>query len=47
MRLARAVYHLLRKGEAFDEERFWAGDTRRTVTGSSSLSRKEAPHARA
>lgn len=46
-RLARAVYHMLRKGEAFDEERFWAGDTRRTVTGSSSLFRKEAQHARA
>jgi hypothetical protein len=24
-RLARAVYHLLRKQEAFDEERFWNG----------------------
>jgi transposase len=24
-RLARAVYHMLRKEEAFDEERFWAG----------------------
>jgi len=24
-RLARAVYHLLRKGEAFDEDRFWGG----------------------
>ena len=24
-RLARAVYHLWRKGEAFDEERFWQG----------------------
>jgi transposase len=24
-RLARAVYHLWRKGEAFDEERFWSG----------------------
>ena len=22
-RLGRAVYHLLRKGEVFDEERFW------------------------
>jgi len=46
-RLARAVYHMLRKGEAFDEERFWAGDTRRTTTGSSSLFRKEAQHASA
>jgi len=33
-RLARAVYHMLRKGEAFDEERLWAGNTRRTATGS-------------
>src|ERR1700740_3026511 len=24
-RLARAVYHMLRKKEAFDEERFWSG----------------------
>src|SRR5439155_3923388 len=24
-RLARAVYHMLRKQEAFDEERFWGG----------------------
>ena len=24
-RLARAVYHLLRKREAFDEDRFWNG----------------------
>ena len=46
-RLARAVYHMLRKGEAFDEERFWAGDARRTTTGSSSLFRTEAQHARA
>jgi transposase len=41
-RLGRAVYHLLRKKEAFDEERFWNGAARRTGTGSSSLSRKEA-----
>jgi transposase len=39
-RLGRAVYHLLRKGEAFDEERFWSGG-RRAGTGSSSLSLKE------
>ena len=48
-RLARAVYHMLRKGEAFDEERFWSGGPRRANTGSSSLSRKktqeEAQHA--
>jgi hypothetical protein len=31
---------MLRKGEAFDEERFWSG-ARRAETGSSSLSRKE------
>ena len=44
-RLARAVYHMLRKGEAFDEERFWNGSPRRNTTGSSSLCRKEAQHA--
>ncbi len=44
-RLARAVYHLLRKREAFDEARFWSGATR-PATGSSSLSRKEANYAR-
>jgi transposase len=27
-RLARAVYHMLRKEEAFDEERFWSGQAR-------------------
>src|ERR1700730_19111520 len=44
-RLGRAVYHMLRKGEAFDEERFWSGGVRRN-TGSSSLSsKKEAAHA--
>ena len=45
-RLARTVYHMLRKQEAFDEERFWQGGTRATGTCSSSLSRKEATHAR-
>ncbi len=44
-RLARAVYHLLRKSEAFDETRFWEGGGRRSVTGSSSLSAAEACHA--
>jgi hypothetical protein len=39
-RLARAVYHMLRKGEAFDEERFWNGATLSNTTGSSSLSRQ-------
>ena len=40
-RLGRAVYHMLRKGEAFDEDRFWQGGTGRSDTGSSSLSRPE------
>src|SRR5262249_4891522 len=42
-RLARAVYHMLRKEEAFDEQRFWQGG--QAGTGSSSLSRKEVAHA--
>jgi transposase len=45
-RLGRAVYHMLRKREAFDEARFWQGGGRRASTGSSSLSRAEAAHAR-
>jgi transposase len=44
-RLGRAVYHLLRKREAFDEERFWQGGGGRAATSSSSLSPKEARHA--
>jgi len=44
-RLGRAVYHMLRKREAFDEARFWQGGGRRGATGSSSLSREEACHA--
>src|SRR4029077_17507741 len=44
-RLGRAVYHLLRKREAFDEERFWSGSPRRAATCSSSLSAPEASHA--
>ena len=44
-RLGRAVYHMLRKREAFDEERFWQGGRRRNGTGSSSLSPTEACHA--
>jgi transposase len=44
-RLGRAVYHLLRKREAFDEERFWNGSPRRQTTCSSSLSAPEAGHA--
>jgi transposase len=43
-RLGRAVYHLLRKREAFDEERFWQSGGR-ARTGSSSLSATEARHA--
>jgi len=43
-RLARAVYHLLRQREAFDEDRFWQGGGH-SSTGSSSLSRPEAAHA--
>jgi transposase len=44
-RLGRAVYHMLRKAEAFDEARFWQGGGRRSRTGSSSLSAPEACHA--
>jgi transposase len=45
-KLGRAVYHMLRKREAFDEQRFWQGGGP-AGTGSSSLSRepKEATHA--
>jgi transposase len=43
-KLGRAVYHMLRKREAFDEERFWQGGNGRTGTGSSSLSPKESDH---
>jgi transposase len=46
-RLGRAVYHMLRKCEAFDEARFWDGTAKSTITGFSSLSRtQEATHAR-
>ena len=50
-RLGRAVYHMLRKKEAFDEERFWQGGRRTgstgqaAVTGSSSLLPAEESHA--
>jgi transposase len=44
-KLGRAVYHMLRKREAFDEDRFWNGGMTRSATGSSSLSRQEVPHA--
>jgi len=43
-KLGRAVYHMLRKGEAFDEARFWQGRTAPSDTGSSSLSPKESDH---
>ncbi len=43
-RLGRAVYHMLRKKEAFDEQRFWHGGGRQARTGSSSLFRPEEPH---
>ena len=45
-RLGRAVYHMLRKREAFDETRFWQGGGRRSGTASSSLLPAEAGHAR-
>jgi transposase len=44
-RLGRAVYHMLRKREAFDEARFWHGSVRPTGTGSSSLLPTEGCHA--
>jgi transposase len=45
-RLARALFHLWRKGEAFDEDRFWGSQGKQDKTGSSSLSRgKEKSHA--
>ena len=45
-RLARAVYHLWRKAEAFDEDRFWGGPSQGDKTGPSSLSRaQEVGHA--
>jgi hypothetical protein len=49
-RLARAVYHMLRKREAFDEERFWNGRARtskpalpRPAAGKQARSSKPAP----
>ncbi len=45
-RLGRAVYHMLRKKEAFDEERFWNGRQQGLTTVTSSLSgHKETSHA--
>jgi transposase len=45
-RLGRAVYHLWRKAEAFDEGRFWGGRPNEEKTGSSSLFQgEEAGHA--
>ena len=40
-RLARAVYHMLRKEEAFDEERFWSGQAQST-SGSTNASKPAA-----
>ena len=40
-RLGRAVYHMLRKKEAFDEERFWNGRQQGPTTVTSSLSGQE------
>jgi len=40
-RLGRAVYHMLRKREAFDEARFWDGGHKQIPTDSSSLSRRQ------
>ena len=34
-RLARAVYHMLRKQEAFDEDRFWNGQAKETQAATS------------
>jgi transposase len=36
-RLARAVYHMLRKEEAFDEERFWSGQAKAGSTATKSV----------
>jgi transposase len=44
-KLGRAVYPILRKGEAFDEARFGGGSAAAAATGSSSLSRAETGHA--
>jgi len=37
-RLARAVYHMLRKQEAFDEDRFWSGQANPRQTPTSPTS---------
>jgi transposase len=46
-RLGRAVYHMLRRGVDFDEDRFWGGGRggRPAATGSSSRSRPGGGHA--
>jgi transposase len=44
-RLARAVYHLWRKAEAFDEERFWGGSNKDKTGSSSLLGAEGASHA--
>jgi transposase len=50
-RLARAVYHMLRKKEAFDEERFWNGQGQEppvpTTATTPAATRRSRPKARA
>jgi transposase len=44
-RLARAVYHLWRKAEAFDEDRFWGAGSKDKTGSSSLLGAEAASHA--
>ena len=50
-RLARAVYHMLRKQEAFDEDRFWNGQAEQRPAATSqtqpAAGRQARPKARA
>jgi transposase len=45
-RLARTVYHMLRKQEAFDEERFWNGQAQSTRSGKPAADAPSKPAAR-
>jgi transposase len=45
-RLARAVYHMLRKQEAFDEQRFWSGQAEQRPTPTSQADPATARRAR-
>jgi transposase len=45
-RLARAVYHMLRKREAFDENRFWNGHASPKPTAASTSQATTSPRAR-